>query len=608
MHRRLVAIALLVLGGSYVRPVVANVPIKLDSSTISLGIVKPGFQITSDGNHVVFEKTTMQGFDEVVELYCVASTGGAPVRLSGPMPLGGDVSAWQLSSNGNRVAYWADQETDGVSDVYSVPVIGGNPEKLSESLVDVGSTGGALVGPNGDRAVFIASQTTNPFSGPYFELFIAPAAGGSSNALNGPLVNGGDVRSFVVRPDGGRVLYLADEETDDVVELYCVSPLGGSAIKLNSTLVGDGDVFSEGLQFSPNGNFVLYLADQDTNGVTEIYRVPATGGTPLKLNLPLGSGRSVTPGSQRFSPDGSRVLYRADQKADDVFEIFSVPSGGGTPVRLNGSLVEGGDVTNEGLGFSPDGGRVLYRADQDIDDVFELFSVSSVGGTPVKLNGPLPSGGDVADDASFSPDGSLVLYRADQTTNDLMELFSVPSVGGTPIRLDGILDDDRDVVRASFSPDGNRVVYLADQDTNDVFELYAVPSLGGTPVKISGAMTAGGDVAEWQFSPDGQSLVYLADQDVDEQFELYSVSFTDVTPGDFNHDGVVNAADYTVWRNGLGATYAAEDYTLWKRNFGAGAGGNSAVSATSESAVPEPHAWLLLSCLLLQFACCSRRR
>lgn len=64
-----------------------------------------------------------------------------------------------------------------------------------------------------------------------------------------------------------------------------------------------------------------------------------------------------------------------------------------------------------------------------------------------------------------------------------------------------------------------------------------------------------------------------------------------VTPpnvADFNHNGVVDAADYTVWRDGLeGPNFKKSDYTLWKRNFGA-TGGSGALAV-----VPEPCAWML---------------
>lgn len=40
-------------------------------------------------------------------------------------------------------------------------------------------------------------------------------------------------------------------------------------------------------------------------------------------------------------------------------------------------------------------------------------------------------------------------------------------------------------------------------------------------------------------------------------------------PGDFSGNGVVDAADYTVWRNGLGTTYGQADYDVWADNYGA---------------------------------------
>ena len=63
-------------------------------------------------------------------------------------------------------------------------------------------------------------------------------------------------------------------------------------------------------------------------------------------------------------------------------------------------------------------------------------------------------------------------------------------------------------------------------------------------------------------------------------------------PGDYNNDMTVNAADYTVWRNNLGAAITlpnegatpgmvdADDYEVWKTNFGmmAGAGSGSALT------------------------------
>ena len=74
------------------------------------------------------------------------------------------------------------------------------------------------------------------------------------------------------------------------------------------------------------------------------------------------------------------------------------------------------------------------------------------------------------------------------------------------------------------------------------------------------------------------------------------------TPGDYNGDGKVDAADYTVWRDHLGSVSSLpfndstpgvdqNDYTVWKQNFGAGSGSG----ASSASAVPEPCGLVLLA-------------
>ena len=70
--------------------------------------------------------------------------------------------------------------------------------------------------------------------------------------------------------------------------------------------------------------------------------------------------------------------------------------------------------------------------------------------------------------------------------------------------------------------------------------------------------------------------------------------------GDYNHDGIVDAGDYTVWRDELGETGSglaadgnddnlvnAADYTAWVSNFGQTASGSGSGSLATTS-VPEP--------------------
>jgi hypothetical protein len=85
-------------------------------------------------------------------------------------------------------------------------------------------------------------------------------------------------------------------------------------------------------------------------------------------------------------------------------------------------------------------------------------------------------------------------------------------------------------------------------------------------------------------------------------------------PGDYNGDGIVNAADYTIWRATLGSmtdlrangdntggsagVIDQADYDFWQSHFGNTSAGAGAASARS---VPEPSSIILTAVALLCF-------
>lgn len=66
-------------------------------------------------------------------------------------------------------------------------------------------------------------------------------------------------------------------------------------------------------------------------------------------------------------------------------------------------------------------------------------------------------------------------------------------------------------------------------------------------------------------------------------------------PGDFNGDGRVDAADYAVWRDGLGVNFEPSQHQIWVDNYGV------TVNRLTEpmAAVPEPKTSLLAAALAL---------
>jgi T5SS/PEP-CTERM-associated repeat protein len=95
-----------------------------------------------------------------------------------------------------------------------------------------------------------------------------------------------------------------------------------------------------------------------------------------------------------------------------------------------------------------------------------------------------------------------------------------------------------------------------------------------------------------------------------------------VLAGDYNADGVVNSADYVVWRNyeGQGVTLPNEDPTVtpgmvtsedldvWRTHFGQTAGHAARFSSSRTAAVPEPDAMLIAMVGMLVLAQISSRR
>ncbi|MCO6044056.1 hypothetical protein NG895_09055 [Aeoliella sp. ICT_H6.2] len=101
---------------------------------------------------------------------------------------------------------------------------------------------------------------------------------------------------------------------------------------------------------------------------------------------------------------------------------------------------------------------------------------------------------------------------------------------------------------------------------------------------------------------------------------FFGFSIAEVTlPGDYNNDGTVDLADYTVWRNNLGANsgtllndptpgvIGTAQYATWKSNFGATL---PPPASPSIATVPEPSTSILLTLFALgiSYRCHGARR
>lgn len=103
----------------------------------------------------------------------------------------------------------------------------------------------------------------------------------------------------------------------------------------------------------------------------------------------------------------------------------------------------------------------------------------------------------------------------------------------------------------------------------------------------------------------------LSDQALDELFALL--------PGDYNNDGLVNLADFMVWRDTLGSVgngLAADgngsgavdggDYDVWKQHFGTPTAASAVIDTAA--AVPEPNTFVLILATFVGWTCLKSER
>lgn len=150
---------------------------------------------------------------------------------------------------------------------------------------------------------------------------------------------------------------------------------------------------------------------------------------------------------------------------------------------------------------------------------------------------------------------------------------------------------------------------------------------------LGGYMPAAGatfDVLDWTGAASGAFDVLLLPELgnaltwdtslVSSQGLLSVVSVGTVLAGDYNNDGVVDAADYSVWRDALDSDIPLEneteslgvvdaaDYDAWRANFGMTAGGSGSQASGASRGLPAPEPSALLLVLATVSMCPTSRR
>lgn len=376
-------------------------------------------------------------------------------------------------------------------------------------------------------------------------------------------------------------------------------------------------------------------------------------------------------GEEGFSTGPNR-LFALDLANRDFYRLSGVTGSasggvGGMPFDSfeNAALLDSGDTNHVAILLSPDGGTSimkLYIGDKGKDAAGNASSTflarnGLAYGRYFYLNGTFPaSTGSAPTSGTFSTSTTGALSIAKQEDVDANPNNGTQVVQG--IQETGLFTYDFNLVFSggnfSTAASSFSLKKIQEQNNNtdglfgdaDNVDWTFATTLGGVAYpnglifvdEDSGTTKPDGET--WKMAPDGSGLTLIADDvaitgttestgilDISSLvgFKPGSIILTNVQgsnssltvlinpyaalAGDFNGDGIVDSADYVVWRKGFGTIYTQDDYDIWRAQFGRTPASGAGVGLEQGASVPEPSpiSLILIAVSSLTLPCKRRR-
>ncbi len=373
-----------------------------------------------------------------------------------------------------------------------------------------------------------------------------------------------DVRAF----EETRLLRFPDIHENQIVfsysgNLFTVPVNGGTARRLTGH---DGyEVFP---RYSPDGRWIAFTGQYDGN--TEVYRIPASGGEPVRMTFTPTLGRDdvadrMGPNNivMDWTPDGERVLFRSRKREFNSFKghLYLTDPDGDIAEQL--PLPRGGFAS-----YSPDGSKLAYnRIFREFrtwkryrggmaDDIwlydFETRETIRITDTDAQDIIPMWHGNQIYFISDREESGRMNLYVYDQESDETRKLtnfidfdIKFPSIGQrfivfenggfiyrfnlateeynrVPIRVKddrltgrGGLTDATDFINSfDVAPDGNRALFGARGD------IFTVPARSGITRNLTGSSGVHDRNPVW--SPDGEHIAFISDKSGED--EIYVIA------------------------------------------------------------------------------------
>lgn len=268
------------------------------------------------------------------------------------------------------------------------------------------------------------------------------------------------------------------------------------------------------LAFSPDGESIAYSTN--ISGQFNIWRQPSSGGYPRQLTL--SGSKSVR--DLKWSPDGSTMLFTADEHGDEYFRPYTISSAGGLP-HVVSSEPDVRHYLGMGSAWAPDGRSIAYAAnDREPTDQDVIVRDLETGATRRLLAGDANYFA-----GSWSPDGQW-LTAAKFNSNTDSDIY-VLSRDGESVRMVTPHEGQIEYYPGPWKPDGSGFYLLTNEGREFVGLAFFDLATNGYTWDLTYdwdiedfAAASDGSIAVWCVNEDGYSKLYARDQRTGQPVDL----------------------------------------------------------------------------------------
>jgi len=476
-----------------------------------------------DGSQIAYDYTLNGTMD-----IAVMPLGGGESRLVAGGPNDDAMPRW--SPDGSKIAYISD-DGSGMN-IYWVPPTGGARRKVASTYFQyldrftaVAAIGSQPWSADSKLLVFSRAEPTR------VGLWIVDVLGGDETRLTTPAPGTVDMRAAWSH-DGESIAFLRRSAGQQTTDLYLIAATGGEPVPL---LV---DTDSNG---SPNWGIddkrVLFVKSPTPTTGGDIWDIDVENGELRQLTTAAGASVPIISStgqisysrwthetsfyrldvgstaehqqismnignnfSQRFSPDGTQIIFQSSRRGRSQIWLHELASGAERQLTYPGD-----DSQDRTPDWAPDGKQFVFLSNRK--GPFQLWIGSVEGGAPRRLSEQtIAMDGDWWVHARVAPrwsaDGSTIAYLAPGERGTALWLIDPD---GSNVRQTALSN----VLRFDWYLDSQRVIYTrtqrapSQQDGSSKIEMVATNLLTGTEEILLKA-----NATELSVAPDGNAVAY----------------------------------------------------------------------------------------------------